>query len=180
MSWLLLLIQAQYLFNLVQLLTAVPYNYQERNANSLLCARMHKERLPWWKWKQNIVLWISDRWPSVEEEMATRYKKRWREVLQSDWGYKSMLLQCQLSLEAFSKFKRGVKTVGPFMWEIISRGLLWPLLTEDANTPYKWYKIYVLGLFNPRPSSSRGLSWPRSFGLGLSKPWLNLDLKVFV
>ena len=39
-------IQAQYLFKLVQLLTAIPYNYQERNANSLLCARMDKERLP--------------------------------------------------------------------------------------------------------------------------------------
>ena len=38
--------QAQHLFNLVQLLIAIPYNYQERNANSLLCARMHKERLP--------------------------------------------------------------------------------------------------------------------------------------
>ena len=29
-------IQAQYLFNLVQLLTAIPYNYQERNANKRL------------------------------------------------------------------------------------------------------------------------------------------------
>ena len=29
-------IQAQYLFNLVKLLTPIPYNYQERNANKRL------------------------------------------------------------------------------------------------------------------------------------------------
>ena len=42
------------------------------------------------------------------------------------------------------------KKIGPFILEKISHGLLWPLLTEDANTPYKWYKIYVHGFLKPR------------------------------
>ena len=35
-------------------------------------------------------------------------------------------------------------------------------------------------LIQPTASSSRGLSWPRSFGLGLTKPRLTVDEKVFV
>ena len=35
-------------------------------------------------------------------------------------------------------------------------------------------------LIQPTASSSYGLSWPRSFGLCLSKRWLTLDVKVFV
>ena len=35
-------------------------------------------------------------------------------------------------------------------------------------------------LIQPTATSSRVLSWPRSFGLGLSKPRLTLDVKVFV
>ena len=30
-------------------------------------------------------------------------------------------------------------------------------------------------LIQPKASSSRGLSWPKGFGMGLSKPWLTLD-----
>ena len=64
-----------------------------------------------------------------------------------------------------------------------------PRLTWDANTPYKWYKMYVHGLFNPRPAQAaaypgrgvlgwtypiRGLpwTWKRSNVVrGLLKPW---------
>ena len=34
--------------------------------------------------------------------------------------------------------------------------------------------------YSTKTSSSRGLSWPSGFGVGLSKPRLTLDVKVFV
>ena len=39
--------------------------------------------------------------------------------------------------------------------------------TIDANTPYKWYKIYVQGLFNPRQAQAARLILAEGFWDGL-------------
>ena len=43
-----------------------------------------------------------------------------------------------------------------------------PRLTWDANTLYKWYKIYVHGLFNPRPAQAA--AYPGRGVLGWAYP----------
>ena len=43
-----------------------------------------------------------------------------------------------------------VNKMGSFIREKISRGLYWSLLTLDANTPFKWYKIKVYSLLHPQ------------------------------
>ena len=66
-------------------------------------------------------------------------------------------------------------TWGPFITEKISRGLYktrTPRVNGTENL--RW------PLIQPTASSSRGLSWPRSFGSGLFKPRLSLEVKVYV
>ena len=65
------------------------------------------------------------------------------------------------------KIQRDGETIGPFIREKISHGLLWPRLIQAANIPYKWYKIYVHGLFNPRREFKPRLILTEEFWVGL-------------
>ena len=69
----------------------------------------------------------------------------------------------------FSKVPFNQETIRPFMPEKISRGL-----HEERTSRINDTKFTLTATV----SLSHGLSWPRGFGLCLSKPRLTLDVKV--
>ena len=69
----------------------------------------------------------------------------------------------------FSKVPCNEETIGPYMPEKISRGLHEERTRRINGTTFT---------LTAKVSLSHGLSWPRGFGLCLSKPRLTLDVKV--
>ena len=72
----------------------------------------------------------------------------------------------------FPKLPFNEDTIGPFMPEKISHGL-----HEERTRRINGTKSALTGV-QPAASLSHGLSWPRGFGLCLSKARLTLDVKV--
>ena len=71
---------------------------------------------------------------------------------------------------------------GPFIEEKISQGICYGRgrLHKTQTPSVKMVQNLRSRLIQSTARSTRGLSWPRRFGLGLSKPRLTLDVKVFV